>query len=139
MPPNPPSSSSCVTSSAKHSHHLILCPVCLLTAPVSRSPISAFLRREARYMTAMATMSGSHCRHSMVHRLSLMKVQHICTSVSTFLFSAASNKMSNITRNYIWRTNIITCIITCLQHNYCPMMHICHKIPLLNYLFQRSL
>uniref|UniRef100_A0A147B7Y1 Cyclin isoform a n=1 Tax=Alectorobius mimon TaxID=360319 RepID=A0A147B7Y1_9ACAR len=30
-------------------------------------------------MRAMATTSGSHCRHSVVHKLSLMNVHAICT------------------------------------------------------------
>ncbi len=52
-----------------------------------QSLTSNFDSLAARYMRAMAMISGSHCRQSVVHRLSLTKVQDICTIFCSFSLS----------------------------------------------------
>ena len=58
---------SSVTSGTMKSYHLALLP---MTLP-SQSLSSTLVRRELRYISDTAMMSGSHCRHRFVHKLKI--------------------------------------------------------------------
>ena len=67
------SSSTSVSRSRTYWSHQDLCSAVLFF----HSFTSNLLSLEARYIRAMAITSGSHCRHRVVHKLSLTKVQDI--------------------------------------------------------------
>lgn len=64
------------------SHHFS----CLAVLP-TQSETSNLLSFPAKYISAIAIISGSHCRHNVVHMLSLTKVQAICTILGNFFLS----------------------------------------------------
>lgn len=67
-----PSISSIVRSGRSDSHHFTLVPG---TLPF-QSVISNLLSRVPRYISEMAIISGSHCKHSVVQRL--QRKRNIC-------------------------------------------------------------
>ena len=73
----------------------------------------------ARYMTAMAIISGSHCRHRVVHRLSFTNVHDIWTilcSLASSPLSFLANWNGRIYNTILWRFSLQLKEYNCMQY-----------------------